>query len=549
MTHLCVAIFVDDLATTQSQIALAAAAGADMVELRVDRMGLASARILADAALPGIVTCRPTWEGGQSNLSDADRMAVLDAAAEEAAYIDIELKADRAGLRLFQFPRDSRPGIIFSSHDFTGRPDRLYNTVEELEQSPCDVAKIVWTARTIRDNLEAFELLRNRSKPMIALCMGEAGLISRILAKKFGAFLTFAALESGSGTAPGQISIADMKKIYRWDKLGPDTRVYGVVGSPIMHSMSPAIHNAGFDTVGHDGIYLPLLVEPGYESFKAFMETFLNFDGLHLSGLSVTIPHKENCLRYLQEKGAEIEPLAQSIGTVNTVVIDRTTVGSAPRTVSPTADNDTVGSAPRTVSPATEKGPQCGPYKLRGFNTDYAAILDAITIKLGIRREDLAGYRVAVIGAGGTGRTAVAALAHYRATTVVYNRTLERAEELAAEFTGRTGKVVAAPLAKLCDSCCQIYINTTSVGMHPNVNESPVGDKLPKWSSDTLVFDTIYNPMRTRLLQQAEEAGARTISGVEMFVRQAVGQFEAWTGKPAPADVFRQVIESRLRGK
>ncbi|MGA2499487.1 MAG: type I 3-dehydroquinate dehydratase, partial [Tepidisphaeraceae bacterium] len=391
--------------------------------------------------------------------------------------------------------------------------------------------KIVWTARTIRDNLEAFELLQNRSKPMIALCMGEAGLISRILAKKFGAFLTFAALETGAGTAPGQISIADMKKIYRWDKLGPDTRVYGVVGSPIMHSMSPAIHNAGFDTAGHDGIYLPLLVEPGYESFKAFMETFLNFDGLHLSGLSITIPHKENCLRYLQEKGAEIEPLARAIGTVNTVVIDRP-----------------VGSALRTVSPATDNDPQCGPYRLRGFNTDYAAILDAITIKLGIRREDLAGFRVAVIGAGGTGRTAVAALAHYGATTVVYNRTLARAEELAAEFTGRSGKVAAAPLDKLCDSCCQIYINTTSVGMHPKVNESPVGDKLPQWSSDTLVFDTIYNPMRTRLLQQAEQAGAKTISGVEMFVRQAVGQFESWTGKPAPAEVFRNVIESRLRG-
>src|SRR5205085_9703722 len=151
-------------------------------------------------------------------------------------------------------------------------------------------------------------------KPMIALCMGEAGLISRILAKKFGAFLTFASLESGSGTAPGQISIHDMKRVYRWDKIGPRTKVYGVVGSPIAHSMSPAIHNAAFDQTGHDGIYVPLLVNEGYESFKAFMESFVPFEGLDLSGLSITIPHKENALRYLTEKGAEVEPLARQIG-------------------------------------------------------------------------------------------------------------------------------------------------------------------------------------------------------------------------------------------
>src|SRR5438445_10940824 len=167
-----------------------------------------------------------------------------------------------------------------------------------------------------------------------------------------------------------------MKKLYRWDAVSSSTRVYGVVGSPIMHSMSPAIHNAGFEAVGFDGVYLPMLVEPGWESFKAFMETFVPFEGLDLSGLSVTIPHKKNALRYLQEKGAEVEELAEAIGAVNTIVIDR--LGKEP--------------------------------KLRGFNTDYAAILDAITSKVGVWREDLENYRVAVIGPGGTGRTAVASL-------------------------------------------------------------------------------------------------------------------------------------------
>jgi 3-dehydroquinate dehydratase/shikimate dehydrogenase len=388
-----------------------------------------------------------------------------------------------------------------------------------MTASPADVNKIVWTARTVRDNIEAFEILQSRQKPTIALCMGEAGILSRILAKKFGAFLTFAALAKGAETAPGQVSIADMKRLYRWDAQNPNTKVYGVVGSPVAHSMSPAIHNAAFEQVGHDGVYVPLLVNEGYESFKAFMETFLAFEPLHLSGLSITIPHKENALRYLKEKGAAVDPLAESIGALNTIVV---------------GNKSAVGSGQSAVG-------------LSGFSTDYSAILDSITSALGITREELKGYRVAVLGAGGTGRTAVAALAHYGATVVVYNRTLERAQALADEFTGKTGKVVAARFEKLGDSCCQIYLNTTSVGMHPNVDASPIDGQDVKFTPDTLVFDTIYNPIETKLLRTAREAGAKTVSGVEMFVRQAAGQFEAWTGKNAPTTLMRQVVEHRLK--
>jgi len=287
-----------------------------------------------------------------------------------------------------------------------------------------------------------------------------------------------------------------------------------------MHSMSPAIHNAGFDQIRFNGVYLPFLVNEGYESFKAFLETFLLFRPLHLSGLSITIPHKENALRYLKEKNATIDPLAQSIGALNTIVIERP---SSPAT----------GNSQLTT--------------LRGFSTDYAAILDAITTPLNITRQDLKNYRVAVLGAGGTGRTAVAALAHYGATVVVYNRTREKADALAAEFTGKTGKVVAADFSKICDSCCQIYVNTTSVGMHPNIDASPLDGHDLKLTPDHLVFDTIYNPIETKLLKTARAAGAKTVSGVEMFVRQAAGQFEAWTDKPAPTDLMRRVVEDRLR--
>jgi len=516
-----VAIYVKSVEQARRDMALAAEAGADLVELRVDEFpaasGAALKALLKESIIPAIVTCRPIWEGGQSELEDEDRAIVLESAVRSGArFVDIELKAlKQSEVALDEIVENAMDGdsaqVIVSSHDFTGRPEKLYNILTDLDSCGGDINKIVWTARTVRDNIEVFEALKTRQKPTIALCMGEAGLISRVLAKKFGAFLTFASLETDSGTAPGQISIADMKQLYRWDEINATTSVYGVVASPVKHSMSPAIHNAAFDKIGFDGVYLPLLVEPSYESFKAFMEMFLGFKPLHLSGLSITLPHKENALRYLTEKHADVEELAKRIGAVNTIAI----------------------------SPEGE---------LQGTNTDYAAILDSITAKLNCTREALAEKRVAVIGAGGTGRTAVAALASCGATVVVYNRTKERADALAEEFNGKSGQVVSARMEKLCDSCCHVFINTTSVGMHPNVNESPLGEQDVKFTPETVVFDTIYNPIKTKLLQQAEAAGAKTIGGVEMFVRQAAGQFKLWTGREAPVDVMRKVIESHLNG-
>jgi 3-dehydroquinate dehydratase/shikimate dehydrogenase len=519
MTHLCVPIFVHSLEQARRDAALAGEAGADMVEYRIDTFTDHGAVIalVEHSSLPCIVTCRSAEEGGQCELPDAQRLDILSEAGPfEAQYVDVEL----ATLRHYPERADALGRkMIVSSHDFAGRPDRLYNIIAEMNATPADVNKIVWTPRSIRDNVEAFELLLQRQKPTIAMCMGEAGMISRILAKKFGAFLTFASLAKGAETAPGQVSIDDMKRLYRWDAIGPETRVYGVVGSPIMHSMSPAIHNAAFDQVGHDGVYLPLLVNEGYESFKAFMESFLAFAPLHLSGLSITIPHKENALRYLKEKGGQIDELAESIGALNTIVIDR-------------QPQSAIGNPQSAI--------------LKGFSTDYAAILDSITSALDITRDDLANYRVAVIGAGGTGRTAVAALSHYGATVVVYNRTRERAEALVSDFNNKNGRVVAARMQKLCDSCCHIYINATSIGMHPSVDTTPFGDSPPHFTPEHLVFDTIYNPMETKLLRHARDRGAKTISGVEMFVRQAAGQFEAWTQKPAPTQLMRQVVETRL---
>ena len=536
MALLCVSIFVHDLSQTLRDIAKATEGGADMVELRIDCMtDPAAVRELAEKCiLPAIVTCRACWEGGQCDLSDAKRLELLAAACHgHVRYLDIEFATARAGDDL----PVGRP-IITSSHDFLGRPERLHNLLLEMDAGPGTVSKIAWTARSVRDCTEAFDILQHRTKPTIALCMGEAGLPSRILAGKFGGFLTFASLDAQSATASGQVTLIDMKRLYHWDRIGQNTKVYGVVGQPIMHSMSPAIHNSAFEAVGHDGVYLPLPVEGGYESFKAFMETWLHHPGLDLAGLSVTIPHKENALRYLKEQAVkaksdptlrvdgatmglevQIEPLAELIGAVNTIVVDRA-----------------AGEMPTSRVPV----------RLRGFNSDYAAILDSITEAMGIDRTGLAGLHVGVIGAGGTGRTAVAAMAHCGTVVTIYNRTVERARELAREFDGHTGQVSAEAMEKLAGAEHDILIQTTSIGMHPKADASVFDGNMPRLSAGTLVFDAVYNPVETKLLRQARDAGAKTDCGVEMFVRQAARQFELWTGKVAPRELMRHVVLDRL---
>ena len=525
MTQLAVAIMVGSPQAAHAQAAQAGEHGADLVEYRIDRFADESGAVghlVSDSPLPCIVTCRPTSEGGEYEASDDLRLTWFEAAAEAgAAYLDVELAAMQQSGEFRSRIADvvappvgetgGRPKLILSVHDFDGRPADLLRRIRQMADDPlCHVIKVAWRARSLRDNLEAFELLRDRPKPMIALCMGEAGLPSRVLAGKFGALLTYAGLQDDTGTAPGQVGVGTMKSLYRWDTIDRNTAVYGVIGWPVSHSLSPALHNAGFDAVGHNGVYLPMPIPPEYEHFKATAATWLDGAELHFRGASVTIPHKQNLLRFVGDSGGEIEPLAQRIGAANTLTV-------------------------------RDDG------SLYASNTDYAAALDSMCAAMGIERAELTGQRIAVIGAGGAARAIVAGLVHYRANVVIYNRTLERAQKLAAEFGGtHDAKVVAAPLDNLPKSCCAVYVNCTSVGMHPNVEDTPIPQPPDSWSGDTVVFDTIYTPAETRLLRDARAAGCRTVSGIDMFIAQAAAQFEQWTAHPAPRDRFRQILTDRL---
>ena len=476
----------------------AAAAGADAVELRLDHLAEPPdaehlERLLSDAPLETIATCRPKAEGGRFDGDELDRLNVLRRAAQLGAdWIDVEQAT----------PASRRPAAgrtLLSRHDLTGRPADLSDLAAALDASPAEVNKIAFAAGGPEDALCALDVLRDCRKPTIALAMGEAGVMSRILARKFGAFGTFAALSAGQESAPGQTTLTELTDLYRWHGITPDTAVFGVIACPVGHSMSPAIHNAAFEAAGLDAVYVPLLIRPGEENFRRFMDALLARPWMDWRGLSVTIPHKENALAYVG--AAKCGELARKIGAVNTITIEPD--GS-----------------------------------LAGGNTDYAGALDALCGSMGMARGDLAGRAVAVLGAGGAARAIVAGLVHCGADVTIYNRTVSRAERLAEELS-----CAAAGLDALDALAAEIVINCTSVGMHPNVARCPL-KAIP--SCVKVVFDTIYNPIETLLLARARQAGCTCVGGVEMFVNQAVGQFETWTGKPAPREVMRNVVLEKL---
>ena len=526
MTRLCVPILVRGAEQARSDALKAIEHGADMIELRLDALPdgtltdpdaaefAAIARLVNDLkqqAIPCLLTLRPRNEGGRSEADDSERFEILANVVHRApAWVDLEWRpmARGGGWPMAFLDLVSGGGgdvrFVASAHDFAGRPKDLIGLFADMSQSRADVVKVAWRARSVRDNVEAFELLREAVKPSVAICMGEAGLPSRVLARKFNAYLSFAASPEAGPTAEGQVPVDVMKRRYRWDAVGRDTKVYGVVAHPVAHSRSPHVHNAAFEATGFDGVYLPLLVEAGYESFKAFVETWLAFAPLDLAGLSVTLPHKENALRYVREKGGVIDPVAERVGCANTVLIEGD--------------------------------------ELRAANTDYDAMLDAACAALGVKRRELCGGTVGVLGAGGTGRTAAAAFAGVGCDVTVYNRTRARADELAAEFEG----VSSASWGEVRDAEHRVWINATSLGLakSQNAGESPFGDRPPKLRPDSLVFDTIYTPQVTPFLKQAEAAGARTVNGEPMFLRQAAAQFELWARQPAPVDAMREAFHS-----
>jgi 3-dehydroquinate dehydratase/shikimate dehydrogenase len=465
--------------------------GAQLVELRVDciQSEVNLTRLLKDRPGPVIVTCRRQRDGGHWQKSEAERVMLLrQAIAMGVEYIDLE--EDIAA----EIPPFGKTKRIVSLHNFHETPDDLAEIHKRLAGLKADVVKIATMAHSPHDNVRMLQLVKQASLPTVGLCMGDVGTPSRVLAGKFGAPFSFATLNAERTLAPGQLTFDQMKQIYRYETIGPETEVYGVIADPVGHSLSPLIHNAGFAQLKLNKVYLPFRVPREHlAQFIADAPT------LGIKGISVTIPHKEDILAHVKKA----DEASQQIGAANTVLF-------------------------------RDEGPVA-------YNTDYRAAMANIDqlFELDKNPQALAGKTCLVLGAGGVAHALVYGLKQRGADVAVSSRTLERAESLASRFACRSvawsARHTLAPL---------LIINGTPVGMHPNVDETPYDAHHLR--DGTAVFDTVYNPEQTLLIKSARDFNCKTITGVDMFVQQAALQFKLFTGHDLALEPLRQLLRRAI---
>lgn len=475
--HLCVTVSASTLEALRA--GRDAAAGADLVELRLDGVrDLDVAGALAGRRRPVLVTCRPHWEGGRFDGSEAERRRILEEAIRLGAeYVDVEW---RAGFDDLVRARHGR-GIVLSLHDFhTPRPD-LADRVRAMVATGAEVVKVAVEADRLTDTLPLLTIGREigRARAIVLVAMGAAGLATRALAARFGSRWTYA----GGEASVGQVEPSRLLGEFRFRQVTATTDIYGLVGQPVAHSVSPAMHNAAFDALGVDAVYVPLAAADGGD-FVTFAEA------VGIKGASVTAPFKNDLLARLDVT----DEVCRAVSAVNTIRIQGR--------------------------------------RWSGRNTDVPGFLAALTPRL-----TLAGARAAVLGTGGTARSAGYALVTAGAEATLYSRQPGGADE-AARSIGARGATLP-PRRGSWD----LLVNATPVGTHPDLDATP----LPGATLDgRLVCDLVYNPSRTRLLADAAAAGLDTLGGLPMLVEQARLQFVWWTGLEPPAALLTEAAERRL---
>ncbi|HJZ64875.1 MAG TPA: shikimate dehydrogenase [Candidatus Acidoferrum sp.] len=432
-----------------------------------------------------IATCRRRVAGGEFKGDiQAELFWLMEARRAGCSWCDVEIETERElpdqSIREYAVPQH----VLLSMHDFERTPE-LPPSVSCPQCGEADAVKIAANAKTISDSVRLLELAR-RSRGFVSVPMGEVGLPGRILALREGSALAYAPV--GDSTAPGQVGLRELKHLYRGHLLTQKSEVYGVIGDPIRHSLSPLMHNTGFVARNRDAVYLPFLVK----ELKDFVDAIPEFG---IRGFSVTIPHKQKILKYL----TDCEPLAAKIGAVNTVVVRKT--GS-----------------------------------LYGCNTDYVGALRALERKMKLR-----GSRVLVFGAGGSARAAAFALARAGAQVFVSARRDSAAKELARAADGE-----AIPRRALRSERFDAVLNATPVGMHPHESVSPLTAQELRCN---LVMDLIYSPLETRLLKLAKKRGIAAVSGLEMFLAQGFAQWEIWTNTRPPETAMRKAVLAKLKSR
>jgi 3-dehydroquinate dehydratase/shikimate dehydrogenase len=458
-----------------------AATVADLVELRLDTVSDPSvAGALAGRRRPVIVTVRSRAEGGAFAGSEDERRRLLsEALAQGADYVDLEWRAHLDDV----LAETGGRRVVLSFHDFQTMPGDLPGIARAMRSTGAEVIKIAAKASRLSDCLTLLDLAESTpgAQRAVLIGMGPAGLSTRVLAGRFGSAWCYAGMLS----EVGQLTVPELLDAYRFRSIGDDTEVYGITGSPISHSVSPAMHNAAFRAAQLDAVYLPLPASDA-DDFVRFART------MGVKGASVTIPFKVS----LFERVDEADPVARRIGAINTIRM------------------------------------QNG--RWLGCNTDAAGFMQPLTD----RGVPLAGLRASILGAGGSARAVAVGLASSGASITVHARAREKAEAVAMLVSARVGPW--PPEAGSWD----LLVNCTPMGMHPRLDQTPVARES---LTGTYVYDLVYNPGVTRLLRDAATAGCQTIGGLDMLVAQAHEQFHWWTGlRPAPG-VMRAAAVSRLQ--
>jgi 3-dehydroquinate dehydratase/shikimate dehydrogenase len=433
-----------------------------------------------------IGTCRRLVNGGKFKGSAAAQLDILTkAAAAGFQLVDIELQSAEI-LKAGELAElKDRVGVILSFHDFKATK-KLEETFSEMKRYPADFYKLVSTATTLYDNVLMMKFLQAHSAQheMVGLCMGEQGIISRVLGVRAGSVFTFAAATRGEETAPGQVTASELRDTYRIEIVDAATQVYGVAGDPIAHSLSPIMMNAAFRRETVNAVYLALHA-------KSLKDLQACVNDIPLRGLSITMPYKQEIVEALSNS----DPPTRQIGACNTVV----------------------------------RG-QDG--KLYGFNTDVAGVLIPLE-----QRMDLQGAKVLIVGAGGVARAAAFGLKNKGAEVFIVNRTAEKGQALARQTKAKYVK--RADLPKLS---FDVIINATPLGMGGN-RQSPLEEKELNTKS---LFDLVYVPAETKLVKMARAKNIQVVPGLEMFVNQGARQFEIWSGKPAPVAEMAYVVTKAL---
>ncbi|MDB4393856.1 shikimate dehydrogenase [Rhodopirellula sp.] len=463
--------------------------GAELVELRLDYIGraISLSRLIENRPCPVVLTARRRDDGGRWMKTEQERLMLLRSAiAAGVEYVDIE--ADIAS----QIPRYGNTKRIISFHDMSETPDNLEELHAAMADEDADIVKIATMANSFSDNLRMIKLVRNAKVPTIGICMGEIGVITRLLANRLGSPFTYATFSGGRKMAPGQLDWKEMRDLYKYNTINEETEIFGVVADPVAHSYSPLIHNQAFAEEDLNARYFPFRVPKN--DLSNLVE---NCADLNISGLSVTIPHKEDAIEFC----SQAESSATGIGAVNTMVFQ---------------NGDCLG-----------------------YNTDYRAAMDCIeeTFQIDKAQErPMQGLTAMVMGAGGVSRAIAWGLKQRHCDVIITSRTHERAQILAAEIGCRTIEWNQRHEPKI-----NLLINGTPVGMHPDMDSSPYNASA--MSQYLAVFDTVYNPENTLLIKHAKRANCRIITGIDMFVRQAAYQYKLFTGLDAPIKVMRQTIK------